>query len=252
MMDSPLLIFAISLTVLWLSAQAGAYLSRRKGKLEEDEHADLGVILAATLTLLSLIIGFTFSMAITRYDQRKDFEATEANAIGTEYARVGLLPAADTHKVRELLRFYVDQRVLFYTTRSALKLQQIDAATSRLQTDLWSAVQDRASAQPTPVVALVVSGMNDVLNSQAYTHASWWNRIPIAAWALMAAIAICCGCLVGYTARRSEGKAKRFFVLPLTVSISFFLIADIDSPRGGIIRVHPENLERVSWSLRAR
>ena len=246
MMDFPILVFAVVLVTLWLSTETGAHLCRRRERVEEDERADLGVILTAALTLLALIIGFTFSMAITRYNQRKDYEAAEANAIGTEFARAGLLPAADQARVRELLRTYLNQRVLFYTSRNAHQLQEISNSTARLQTDLWSAVQDRASAQPTPITALVVEGMNEVLNSQAYTQAAWWNRIPVEAWVLMAAIAVCCACLMGYTARHCEGKGKRFFVLPLIISISFFFIADIDSPRGGLIRVHPQNLENVS------
>jgi hypothetical protein len=67
----------------------------------------------------------------------------------------------------------------------------------------------------------------------------------------MAAIAICCNLLVGYNSRRTEGKKKSFFLLPLILSIAFFLIADMDSPRGGLILVHPQNLESVSRSLRA-
>jgi FtsH-binding integral membrane protein len=252
MIDYPALVFALCLVVLWLSAQTGAYLGRRRVKLGEDERADLSVILTSALTLLGLIIGFTFSMSITRYDQRKNYEAAEANAIGTEFARAGLLPTTEGTRVRELLRTYLHQRVLFYTTRDARQLQQIDVFTAHLQTDLWSAVQDRASAQPTPIVALIVSGMNDVLNSQAYTRASWWNRIPIAAWVLMVAIAICCDCLIGYTERQHGGELRRFLLLPLIVSFSFFLIADIDSPRGGVIRVHPQNLESLACSLQVR
>ena len=251
MMDMPLLLSLVSLVTLWVAAQVGVYVHTKREKMTEDERQDLGVILGAGLTLLGLIIGFTFSMATTRYNQRKDYEAAEANAIGTEFARAGLLPAEDAARVREMLRIYLDQRVLFYRTRDARRLQQTNASTAQLQTDLWSAVQGRASAQPTPILALIIAGMNDVLNSQAYTQAAWWNRIPIAAWVLMATIAICCSVLVGYTARRSEGKAKRFFLLPLIVSISFLLISDIDSPRGGLIRVHPQNLESVSWSVRA-
>jgi hypothetical protein len=93
--------------------------------------------------------------------------------------------------------------------------------------------------------------MNDVLNSQGYTQAAWWNRIPIAAWCLMAAIGICANVLVGYGARRADAKTVRSYVLPLIVSISFFLVADIDSPRGGVIRVRPYNLASLSQSLHA-
>ena len=242
MMDYPLIVLAASLLVLWLSEQAGVYLRRKRQHPEEAEREDLGVILAATLTLLGLIIGFSFSMAVTRYDQRKNYEEAEANAIGTEYVRASLLPVADASKVRDLLTTYVNQRVLFYTTRSARQLDQINASTARLQSELWSVIQTGAVAQPTPVMALVVSGMNDVLNSQGYTQAAWWNRIPTAAWALLGAIAICSNLLLGYTSRLHDGKARRFFILPLIVSISFFLIADLDAPRGGVIRVSPQNL----------
>ncbi len=245
--DFPLIVFAAALLVLWLAAQLGDRLRRRQAALPGEERADFGDVLAATLTLLALIVGFTFSMAVNRYDQRKNYEEAEANAIGTEWVRAGLLPAADKARMRETLARYLDQRILFYTVRDARELGQIGAETAKLQAELWSAVQTAAAAQPTPVVALAVSGMNDVLNAQGFTQASWWNRIPIAAWALMGTIAIGCNLLLGYHARRPG--AVFFLVLPLTVSIAFFLIADIDSPRGGVIRVRPQNLVSLSRSL---
>jgi hypothetical protein len=108
-------------------------------------------------------------------------------------------------------------------------------------------VQAAATAQPNPVMALVTQGMNDVLNTRGYTQAAWWNRIPRAAWGLMIAIAIFCNLLIGYSAHRKG--IVLFLVLPLALSISFFLISDIDSPRGGVIRVRPQNLESLAQSL---
>jgi hypothetical protein len=249
MMDYPLLVFAISLTALWLSAKAGAYLARRKGTVEEEDRADLVLILTATLTLLGLIMGFTFSMAISRYDLRKTDEAAEANAIGTEFARLGLLVPVDAARIRELMRKYVGQRVLFYTTRRPKNLREIEAETAQTQTDLWSEVEAHAPALPAALGAVVITGMNDVLNSLAYTQAAWWNRIPIAAWVLMEVIAVCCHALLGYTGHRPEAHPGRSFVLPVIVSTALFLIADIDSPRGGVVQVHPQNLESVAQSL---
>jgi hypothetical protein len=244
--NNPLLIFAATLLVLWLSTHLGDFL-RRKNSLEDDGRKDLGVVLAATLTLLGLIIGFTFSMAVSRYDQRKNYEEAEANAIGTEYVRADLLPPDDAKKERELLRNYLDQRILFYTTRNADQLVQIDSQTAQLQGQMWSVVQANAMAHQTPIVALTVVGMNDVLNSEGYTQAAWWNRIPMAAWALLMVIAVGCTLLAGYSAHRK--RSLLFLVLPVAVSISFFLIADIDSTRGGVIRVLPQNLERLSIAL---
>ena len=227
----------------------GASISRRRRDPSRAWRDDLGIVEAATLTLLGLIIGFSFSMAVDRYNQRKNYEEEEANAIGTEYLRIGLLQAAEVAKGRGLLVNYLDQRVLFYTATDAQQLGQIDARTDKLQTELWSVIQAAGIAQPTPVVALTVAGMNDVLNSQGYAQAAWWNRIPVTAWALMLAIAICANVLFGCSAKDTKAKPVLLLVLPLIVSIAFLLIADIESPRGGFIRVVPQNLVNLSQSL---
>jgi len=245
--DFPLLVFVLSLIVLWLSAQMGGFVHKRLRPLDEEDYADLATVLTATLTLLGLIIAFSFSMAVSRYDQRKNYEAEEANAIGTEYVRAALLPATHAERVRDLLRHYLHQRILFYETRSQRQLEHVDRDTAALEVELWSAVQSAAAVEPTPVVALATQGMNDVLNTRGYTQAAWWNRIPTAAWGLMAAIAMFCNLLIGYGAHRRG--IILFLVLPLALSISFFLISDIDSPRGGVIRVSPQNLESLAQSL---
>lgn len=247
----PLLVFAISFVVLWLAARIGWSFRRSQLALDDELREDFGFILAATLTLLGLIIGFSFSMATSRYDQRKNYEEAEANAIGTEYVRADLLPADDAARVLALLKDYLDQRIQFYMAHDEQVLQQINARTTKLQSELWSAVRAPAAAQPTPVMALVVSGMNDVLNSQGYTQAGYWNRIPTAAWGLMAAIAIGCNLLVGYGSRSAKAGSKLLPILPLIVAIAFMLIADIDSPRHGIIRVRPQNLSSLAESLQA-
>jgi hypothetical protein len=245
--DFPLLVFAISLMALWLSVQMGALFGRKLRPVQDDERDDLGIVINASLTLLALIVGFSFSMAVSRYDQRKNYEEEEANAIGTEYVRAELLSAADALKVRQLLAQYLNQRLLFYTIRNARQLEQIDRETAKLQSEMCSIVLGAASARPTPPVTLVVSGMNDVLNRQGYTQAAWWNRLPVGAWCLMVVLAICCSLLIGYSAHRRVSLL--FTVLPLIMAIAFFLIADIDSPRRGVIRVAPQNLISFSHSL---
>ena len=102
---------------------------------------------------------------------------------------------------RMLLRSYLDQRILLYGTPEQDRRERIRQRTTQLQTQLWSTVQGSAIAQPGPLTALAAAGMNDVLNSQAYTQAAWWNRIPGAAWLLMLLIALVCNAMVGYAAR---------------------------------------------------
>jgi hypothetical protein len=248
--DHPILVLVLSLPGLWISARFGAAFKKRQRDRENDGNDDFDILFGATLTLLALIIGFTFSMAVTRYDQRKNLEEQEANAIGTEYVRAQLLPAADAASVRGLLTSYLDQRILFYKSTDGEPLRQINAQTAQLQAKMWSAVETPTAAQPTIVAALVVTGMNDVLNSQGYTQAAWWNRIPVVAWILLMAISIFCNILTGY---RAHGKSPfLFLILPIALSISFFLISDIDSPRHGVIRVQPQNLESLAESLNSQ
>lgn len=244
--DWPGLIFLISLIVQWLAAYGGQLIRRRRSPLEPGQQADLDTIRNATITLLGIIIGFSFSMAVSRYDQRKGLEEAEANAIGTEYLRAALLSDDATTKVRELLTNYAGLRIAFYEAgRNQSQVDEIQAKTTKIATELWSAILRTRS--PTPVTALAISGMNDVLNAQGYTEGAWRNRIPVSAWVLMGLIAIACSMLLGAAARRSDPWA--LLILPLVLSVAFFLIADIDSPRGGVISVRPQNLITLSRLL---
>ena len=250
LLDYPFVVLVVSLPVFWLFALIGAWFHKRTRNFGQDSHDDFEFVLGGTLTLLALTVGFTFSMAVNRYDQRKNYEEQEANAIGTEYVRADLLPSADGAKVQSLLRSYLDQRILNYKSRDTQQLRRIDSETARLQTEMWSAVATPGASQLSPVTALVVAGMNDVLNSQGYTQAAWWNRIPVAAWVMMTMMSVLCNLLVGYVA---HGRRRFvFLILPVALAISLFLIADIDSPRGGVIRVHPQNLETLAASLHSQ
>ena len=245
----PVIVFVLSFLVLWFAARTGWFLMRKKPILDDDLREDFGRILAGMLTLLALLIGFSFSMAISRYDLRKTYEEAEANAIGTEYVRVDSLPAPDAANIRALLRSYLEQRVLFYLAHTEHEFQQINVRTAQLQKELWSAVRAPAEEHPTPVVALTVAGMNDVLNSQGYTQAAYWNRIPTSAWALLIAMAIGSCLLIGYGSRSAKARSKLLPILPLGASIAFMFIADLDAPRHGIIRVRPQNLDSLAKSL---
>jgi hypothetical protein len=246
-LDHPFLFFFVTIVVQWGAAYAGDLIRRRVVPPEENQRADFDLVRAATLTLLGLIIGFSFQMAISRYDQRKTYEREEANAIGTAYLRADLLPAEDANKLRSSLAKYIQQRVLFYTVDDGAALNRVDSETANLESALWQTVSRAANANPTQPIALAVSGINDVLNARGYTQAAWWNRIPLGAWALMGLIAIAANLILGYGERQTA--SLMLLVLPVVISIAIFLIADIDSPRGGVIRVLPQNLIALSQSL---
>jgi hypothetical protein len=248
--DYPIITGLFAFLFLCFAVWFGARLRAWRGQEELGEtREDFDMVVAASLTLLGLIIGFSFSMATSRYDQRKDFEEAEANAIGTEYLRADILPAAEAQATRELLRKYLDQRILFHITGDRRRLKEIDAQTAQLQKQLWSTVEAVAVAQPNVVHGLALSGMNDVINSQGYTEASWRNQIPRSAWFLMYIIALLCCSMVGYRFGKIYRRRAMPWILPFLIAISFFLIADLDSPRRGIARVIPDNLLILADSL---
>ncbi|WP_250534601.1 hypothetical protein [Caballeronia sp. AZ10_KS36] len=248
LVSHPIVFLLLALFLMSIAAYLGSVL-RRARPMADDMREDFGVVQSAALTLLALVIGFSLSMAVGRYDQRKNLEEEEANAIGTELLRAELLPAAQASEIRTLLHQYVAQRIRFYQTGDDDELEQINTATAELQSRLWTAARSGANAQPSPLSALAIGGMNDVINTQGYTQAAWWNHIPASAWALMVIIGFFCNVLIGYGTRSSRPARRLLMIMPLIVSISFTLIADIDSPRNGLIRVKPQNLMATAASM---
>ena len=247
LVDRPGLMLAVSFVGLMLAAFLGVVAQKVWNPIKTSDHNELAIVQSAALTLLGLIVGFTFAMAISRYDQRKNLEEAEANAIGTAYVRADLMPQSAGAATRTTLKRFLDQRILFYETSDRGELERIGAETSRLGADLWASARSLAAAEPTPVAALVAWGVNDVLNSADSTTAAWLDRIPIPAWWLLVVIGVGANVTLGFGARRFNSLL--LLVVPLTVSVSLVLIADIDSPRGGLVQVPPLNLIRLAKSL---
>jgi hypothetical protein len=241
----PLLVLVGSLLLQCLAAYIGDTIGRRTAQTHGFDRKDFGTVLTSSLTLLGLLIGFSLTMAVGRYDERKTLEEAEANAIGTQYLRASLVSNAG--QMRTQLSQYADARVAFYLTRDEVELQKLDAKTTGLQNQLWTSAAASAP-QANPIVALSLSGMNDVINSAGYTQAAWLNRIPTGVWILMLSVATACNVLLGY----GEEHKRRWplLILPVIVSTSLFLIADVDSPRHGLIRVQPVNIIAVANSIR--
>jgi hypothetical protein len=176
LVDRPGLLFVVSFAAFLFATFLGVIAQRAWRLMRTGEQNELTIVQSAALTLLGLIVGFSFSMAVSRYDQRKNLEEAEANAIGTEFARADLMPESVASGAHGSLKRYLDQRILFYSTSDPGTLKQIRTDTEKLGADLWALARSNALAQPTPVAALVASGMNDVLNSADYTTAAWLNR----------------------------------------------------------------------------
>jgi hypothetical protein len=242
----PLLLLAVSFLGLVIAALLGVAAQRAWSPVKASDHNELAIVQSAALTLLGLIVGFTFAMAISRYDQRKSLEEAEANAIGTEYLRVELMPDSAAASARGALKRYLDLRIQYYLTTDQGDLALIGAERAKLEADLWAAMRSQSEASPTAITMLVAWGLNDVFNSTDATAAAWLDRIPIPAWWLVTLIALGANVTLGFGLKRFNAL---LLVVPLAASVSFFLIADIDSPRGGVVKIAPENLNRLQTSL---
>jgi hypothetical protein len=232
------------------AALIGIDVNRRRAA-DPDARDYRGLFVGSTLGLLSLVIGFTLSMSVARYDLRKAYEAQEANAIGTEYDRIDLLTGADQGKIKALMSNYLDERIRFYAARDKQELRQNAVRTEQLQTQMWSAVSAAGTAQPNPVAALAVAGMNEVLDDKDYAAAAWRNRLPMENYLLMAGLALLASGLIGFGAPKTMSRTAILTIMPAVISVAFFLIVDIDSPRTGFVHIAPYNLLDLAQSIRS-
>lgn len=245
--DYPLAVLIVSALIMYSSAWWGVQLQAKLKQLRHEERPDFDLLRTAAFTLLALLVGFCLSMVVTRYDHRKLLEETEANAIGTEYARADLLEERFRVVVREKLKAYTAHRIEFYESRLQDSTAAFEAMDAKQHAELWASVVAAAQSRNDPVMALVVSGMNDVINSQGFTQAAWRNRLPSEAWSLMFIVAVLANLLMGFGANRP--RKLHLCVLPLMISVSLFLIADVDSPGLGLVKIVPENLVSLQRTM---
>lgn len=246
--DHEYLLLVVALATLICAVQAGAWVAARLRPVKEEERGHLSQVTGASLTILALIVGFSFSAAISRYDTRKNCEQEEASAISSEYMLAGLLPDSDAAQVRNLLKQYVKLRIAFYEAPDHSELVPIRAERAKLEAQMWPIVEHDAKANQTPVMGQVVAGMNSVLSRPGYSQAAALDRIPDGAWTLMALLALFCCLLLGYSGHGRQPLALKL-VVPLSLSLAFFIISSLDMQRRGWIRVLPHNLIRVQQEI---
>src|SRR5262249_43004420 len=162
--------------------------------------SQVGAIQAAVLALLGLLLGFSFSMAVSRFDARKQLVVEEANAIGTAYLRARLLPAPQREEVVELLRRYVENRIAAAETRDGAAMQGTEQRAAELQEQLWARAARAADRDPRSVVTgLFIQSLNDVFDIKEKRTVGLINHVPESALLLVAVVALCGTGLVGYS-----------------------------------------------------
>jgi hypothetical protein len=243
------LLAAVVLLVL-LSMEAGYRLGTRARSPDEEKDTPLGETVAATLGLLAFLLAFTFGLAASRYDTRRQLLLDEANAIGTTYLRAAMLPEG-RDDIEELLRQYVDVRL---AAARPGKLEESIRRSEDLQNRLWARTVPIAQKNPgSIVVGLFIQSLNDVIDLHAKRlTASVRNRIPVAIWGALYGVTILSFVALGYhsgllRARRSLAMLPAAF----TFAVVIWLIADLDRPREGTLTVSLQPLIDLRKSMGA-
>lgn len=242
-------IFLISLVVILGASEVGRWLGGRAALRGADSVSTLE---GAILGLLALMIGFTFAMALSRFEDRRDAVLAEANAIGTTALRARLLPAPHGAESIKLLREYVQIRL--EVTRRPPSLQELDAVVSRsnaIQEALWQQVKMVAAKDNAMVpTGVFIQSLNEMIDDQEKRIAALHNRLPLVVLFALYGVSIIAVGFAGYT----SGLQARHSRLPvyltgIVVASMILLIQDIDRPGAGFIRVSQQPMINVSASL---
>jgi hypothetical protein len=240
-----------TIVIVILSVEGGYRLGKyRRARSDQEKDAPVGAIVAATLGLLAFMLAFTFGLAATRFDARRMLVLEESNAIGTANLRAGLLPEPNRSEIRKLFREYVDVRL------EAAQPGAIEVAITKsteLHHALWLQASDVAAQDNRSILTgLFVQSLNEVIDLHAKrVMFGLHNRIPELVWLVLYFMAIVSMSALGYQEGLS-GSRRSLAVLALafTFSAVMLLIADLDRPQEGLLRVSQRALLDLRESLK--
>jgi len=246
----PAVFFLGSFLLLWIGIAIGSRVRRMRQQSVESESKIISVLEGALLTLFGLLMGFTFSMAVSRYDLRRQLPVKEANAIGTTWLRSSTLPEPLRTQTQDLLRQYVAIRIRFLAAgHDVEEMKQSLARTADLQARLWSSASNFAVEHRDPITALFISTLNDSIDVTEERTAAFENRIPDEAWVLLLFIGFASTVVVGMNVS-SHSQVLRV-LLPFVIAGALAMTLDMDSPRYGFVKVSQPSMERLAQQVNA-
>jgi hypothetical protein len=242
-------LFGATVALIIVVVEAGFRVGRwRQRRAEHEREPPVGAIVAAGLGLLAFLLAFTFGMAASRFDTRRELVLDEANAIGTTYLRAALLPEPHRSEIRTLLREYVALRLEAVEPGMAVSAR---AHSEELQGRLWTQAVVVGEKNPTPITGLFIQSLNEVIDLHAKrVTLGMRNRIPITIWVALYSTAILAMAGVGYYAGlASTTRSLATLALVVTFSGILCLIADLDRPQEGLLKVSQQAMIDLRKSL---
>lgn len=252
---SSLTIAAVLFVGMLLAMEIGLHLGRRRQAVQtEAVKRQISAVQASFFGVLALLLGFTFSLSLSRFDSRSEALVDEANAIGTAYLRADLLSAADREEARAVLRDYVDLRVrssevpLDQTAEHAAMIAEAD----RLDRAIWNLAVRAAAAKPDVVSFGFVQSVNDMIDALGRRDAALKRHVPEVVLQLLYGTFLMAGLIIGYGSGIA-GHRPSFvtYVLVLLIVVLVFIIIDLDRPRRGLIKVSHDSLLELQADVRS-
>lgn len=241
-------VFLVSVVVILAAGETGRWL----GKRSANRGGGISTLEGAILGLLALMIGFTFAMALARFEARRDAVLTEANAIGTTALLARLLPAPHDGQTMTLLRAYVQLR-LDITRRmpSPAELGTMIGQSNVIQEALWRQAKAVAAKDNAMVpTGLFIQSLNGLMDAQEKRLAAVRNRLPaVVVFALYGVTVIAIG-FAGYATGLAAGQSRvPVHLTGVLVAAMVMLIQDLDRPGAGFIRVSQDSMISVAASV---
>ncbi|MFN0010769.1 MAG: hypothetical protein ACKVS8_03900 [Phycisphaerales bacterium] len=222
---------------------------RMSSKLSQ--HPQFGIVQAATMSMLGLLLGFCFLGSISRFVERQDILVREANSVGTLYDVADLLPDAPRDRTKELLREYMAQRLELFAQAGIASeqviLDRLYATTDRT----WVAVREGVMERP-QYAAVVVPAYTAVPDTLALRNASELRHLPPFVLAVLITCAFAGIASVGMGVEKSNTILRRpSLILVLLVAATLWTTIDLDYPRAGLIRLNPQPLRDAAAKVTA-
>jgi hypothetical protein len=244
--------------VLLLSMAITIILGHRLGQTKhaassERFHAHVNGVQASVLGVLALLLGFTFSLALQRFDDRSEAVVHEANAIGTSYLRAQLLPTSVRSDVQKMLREYVDLRVQTgaISLTNEAERQALLAKANQILDALWGHARRAAEEdRGTVTTGLFIQSLNDTIDSLGQRDAEINRHVPEVVLLLLYGTFLVTGGLVGYAAGVAGHRPSlAAYILVALIVVLSFMIIDLDRPRRGLIRIDQTSITNLKTAI---
>ena len=240
--------YNITSALLLFGVFAGMVLSlivgQRLGRREQDVGTDSGriqltAVEAAIFGLMGLMIAFTFSGAAQRYELRRQLVVAEANAIGTSYLRIDLLPTARQAALRGIYRQYLVARIASYRPGPSPSHESHKAIATKLQREIWTGTVAALAEAPPQSTIIVVPAINEMIDVTTRRTIAAQTHTPKLIMAMLLMLGLVCSLLAGYVIGSSTPRHARFHWLAFAfmMTISIYVIFDLDYPRKGVIQI---------------